>query len=179
MAIETLEFLKPYSNLTRKEAGSGIPGANRRSRTALIELGILHRVPYASTRFGFSLGVVVVRPRQEVPQRSVATRSHEMVIRTVIGFAYLTPVKVSNLCVVPHARGPVKEAEPTFYVGPTTVSEQLTEVRGIANSKNSVLMQGLVCGQWSNRGYPKSTGTWRHGALKLYLRHGKDTSVGD
>ncbi|RRT52278.1 hypothetical protein B296_00022194 [Ensete ventricosum] len=54
---------------------------------------------------------------------------------------------------------------------------KLTEVRGIANSKNLVLMQGLVCGRWSVRGHPKATGTQRHGALKLSLRHGMDMSV--
>ncbi|RWV77455.1 hypothetical protein GW17_00061718 [Ensete ventricosum] len=53
---------------------------------------------------------------------------------------------------------------------------KLTEVRGIANSKNSVLMQGLVCGRWSVRGHPKAIGTQHHRALKLPLRHGKDTS---
>ncbi|RWW73955.1 hypothetical protein BHE74_00018120 [Ensete ventricosum] len=46
---------------------------------------------------------------------------------------------------------------------------KLTEVRGIANSKNFVLMQGLVCGLWSVRGHPKVIETWRHRALKLSL----------
>ncbi|RWW82766.1 hypothetical protein BHE74_00008747 [Ensete ventricosum] len=53
---------------------------------------------------------------------------------------------------------------------------KLTEVRGIANSKNLVLMQGLVCGGWSVCDHPKATKTRRHGALKLYLRHENDTS---
>ncbi|RZS16439.1 hypothetical protein BHM03_00048429 [Ensete ventricosum] len=56
---------------------------------------------------------------------------------------------------------------------------KLTEVRGIVNLKNSVLMQGLVCGRWSVRGHPKATETWRHGTLKLSLQYEKDTSVGD
>ncbi|RWW52796.1 hypothetical protein BHE74_00040768 [Ensete ventricosum] len=56
---------------------------------------------------------------------------------------------------------------------------KLTEMRGIANSKNLVLMQGLVYGGWSVHGHPKTTRTRRHRALKLPLRHGKDTSVGD
>ena len=55
---------------------------------------------------------------------------------------------------------------------------KLTEVRGIANSKNSVLMHGLVCGRWNVRGHPKAVETRRHGALKLSLRHAKDTSGG-
>ena len=55
---------------------------------------------------------------------------------------------------------------------------KLTEVRGIANSKNLVLMHGLVCGRWNVRGHPKAIETRRHGALKLSLRHAKDTSVG-
>ena len=55
---------------------------------------------------------------------------------------------------------------------------KLTEVRGIANSKNLVLMHGLVCGRWNVRGHPKATETLRHGALKLSLRHAKDTSGG-
>ncbi|RRT36825.1 hypothetical protein B296_00042153 [Ensete ventricosum] len=33
---------------------------------------------------------------------------------------------------------------------------QLTEVREIANSKDLVLMQGLVHGRWSVRGHPKA-----------------------
>ncbi|RZS22576.1 hypothetical protein BHM03_00055374 [Ensete ventricosum] len=33
---------------------------------------------------------------------------------------------------------------------------KLTKVRGIANSKDSVLMQGLVYGRRSIRGYPKA-----------------------
>ncbi|RRT79567.1 hypothetical protein B296_00003304 [Ensete ventricosum] len=52
---------------------------------------------------------------------------------------------------------------------------KLTEVRGIANSKNLVLIQGLVCGRWSVCGRPKAIGTRRHGALKLSLRHRMDT----
>ncbi|RZS06606.1 hypothetical protein BHM03_00037291 [Ensete ventricosum] len=55
---------------------------------------------------------------------------------------------------------------------------KLTEVRGIANSKNSVLMQGLVCERWSVRGHPKAIETRRHGALEFFLRYGKDMSVG-
>ena len=55
---------------------------------------------------------------------------------------------------------------------------KLTEVRGIANSKNLVLMHGLVCGRWNVRGHPKVTETRRYGALKLSLRHAKDTSGG-
>ncbi|RWV77678.1 hypothetical protein GW17_00061460 [Ensete ventricosum] len=43
------------------------------------------------------------------------------------------------------------------------------EVRGIANSKNSVLMQGLVYGRWSICDHPKATGTRHHGALKNFL----------
>ncbi|RWV78370.1 hypothetical protein GW17_00060675, partial [Ensete ventricosum] len=59
-----------------------------------------------------------------------------------------------------------------------TTGAKLTEVRGITNSKSLVLMQGLVCGRWSVRGYPKAIGTWHHGAFKLSLRHGKDMSIG-
>ena len=55
---------------------------------------------------------------------------------------------------------------------------KLTEVRGIANSKNLVLMQRIVCERWSVRGHPKATETRLHRALKLSLRHVKDTSVG-
>ncbi|RWW71108.1 hypothetical protein BHE74_00021168 [Ensete ventricosum] len=55
---------------------------------------------------------------------------------------------------------------------------KLIEVRGITNSKNSVLMQELVCERWCVRGHPKAIGTRQYGALKLSLRHGKDTSIG-
>ncbi|RRT34252.1 hypothetical protein B296_00056330 [Ensete ventricosum] len=54
---------------------------------------------------------------------------------------------------------------------------KLTEVRGFANSKNSLLMQGLLCGRWTVCGHPKAIETWCHGALELSLRHGKDMSV--
>ena len=55
---------------------------------------------------------------------------------------------------------------------------KLTEVRGIANSKNSVLIHGLVYGRWNVHGHPKATETRHHRALKLFFRHVKDTSVG-
>jgi len=46
---------------------------------------------------------------------------------------------------------------------------KLTEVRGIANSKNLVLMHGLVCGRWNVRGHPKATETRRHGVTDKLL----------
>ncbi|RRT36968.1 hypothetical protein B296_00045822 [Ensete ventricosum] len=49
-------------------------------------------------------------------------------------------------------------------------------MRGIANSENSVLMQGFVCELWSVRD-PKAIGTWRHGTSELSLQHGKDTCM--
>ena len=55
---------------------------------------------------------------------------------------------------------------------------KLTEMRGIASSKNLVLIHGLVCERRNVRGHPKASETRRHGALKLSLRHVKDTSVG-
>ncbi|RWV95981.1 hypothetical protein GW17_00041345, partial [Ensete ventricosum] len=47
-------------------------------------------------------------------------------------------------------------------------------VRGIANSKSSILMQELVCGRWSVCGHPKAIEIRRHRALKLSLWYGND-----
>ncbi|RRT49978.1 hypothetical protein B296_00034504 [Ensete ventricosum] len=51
---------------------------------------------------------------------------------------------------------PLKLVEKTKLLDFARLLEVLTEVRGIANSKDSVLMQGLVHRRWSARGHPKA-----------------------
>ncbi|RZS08276.1 hypothetical protein BHM03_00039230, partial [Ensete ventricosum] len=48
----------------------------------------------------------------------------------------------------------LSDEEVMDFVGKQNCAK-LTEVRGIANSKDSVLMQGLVYRRWSARGHPK------------------------
>ncbi|RZS14031.1 hypothetical protein BHM03_00045684 [Ensete ventricosum] len=53
-----------------------------------------------------------------------------------------------------------KQAKKNVYRTKVEMAEfelwlDLTKVRGIANSENSILMQGLVYGRWSIRGHPK------------------------